>query len=52
MDIHREKEQDTPNPAVEDNFVIYNPDNPPYETLHVCQYLLELPDLEKYSNKQ
>jgi hypothetical protein len=46
-DTKREKEQDTRNPAIEENFVIYNPDNPVYETLHLCKYLLELPDLEE-----
>ncbi len=52
IDAKREKEQDTLNPAIEENLVIYNPDNRPYETLYLCQYLLELPDLEKDSNKQ
>jgi len=50
-DIKREKEQDTLNPAIEENFVIYDPDNPPYETLHLCQYLLELHDLEEDSKR-
>ena len=36
---------------IEENFVIYDPDNPPYETLHLCQYLLELHDLEEDSKR-
>lgn len=47
MDAKRKKGQDARDSAIEENFVIYNPDNPAYETLHLCKYLLELPDLEK-----
>lgn len=46
-----EKEQDDLNPAIEENIVIFNPDKPLYETLYLCQYLLELPDLEEDSNR-
>jgi hypothetical protein len=51
QDINTKKEeQDIGNPKVEENFVIYDPDNPPFERLHLCKYLLELPDLEEEDN--
>jgi hypothetical protein len=38
-------EQD--NSTLKKSFVIYDPDNPPFERPHHCKYLLELPDLEE-----
>ena len=43
----KKEKQDTHNPTLEESFVIYDPDNPPFERLYLCQYLLELPDLEE-----
>jgi hypothetical protein len=42
----KKQEEDGLNFTIEDSFVIYDPDNPPYERLHLCKYLLELPALE------
>jgi hypothetical protein len=39
MNIKKE-EQDAPRAAIKDGFVIYDPDNPPYESLYLCKYLL------------
>lgn len=39
------KKQDIIDPNVEDGFVRYDPDNLPYEKLHLCKYLSELPEL-------
>jgi hypothetical protein len=51
QDMNTKKgEQDTGNPAIEESFVIYDPDNRPFERLHLCKYLLELPDLEEENN--
>lgn len=33
--------------TTESGFVIYDPDNPPFQRLHLCEYLLELSDLEE-----
>ncbi len=33
--------------TIESGFVIYDPDNPAFERLYLCKYLLELPDLEE-----
>jgi hypothetical protein len=43
----KKEEHEISKPNIEENFVIYDPDNPPYERLHLCKYLLELPDLEE-----
>lgn len=45
-DINTEKKGPDKN-TIESGFVIYDPDNPPFERLHLCKYLLELPDLEE-----
>jgi len=45
MDVKKE-EQDAGNPSIEESFVIYDPDNPPFESLYLCEYLRELPYLE------
>ena len=34
------------NAKIEDSFVIYDPDNLAYQKLHLCTYLLELPENE------
>jgi hypothetical protein len=39
------KKQDIIGPDVEDGFVRYDPDNPPYEKRRLCEYLSELPEL-------
>jgi len=44
--------QDTGKPAIEESFVLYDPDNPPFERLPLCKYLLELPDLEEEINQK
>jgi hypothetical protein len=46
MNMEKE-ERDTGNSTLEKSFVIYDPDNPPYERLYLCKYLLELPDLQE-----
>ena len=45
MDVKKE-EQDAGNPSIEESFVIYDPDNPPFESLYLCEYLRALPHLE------
>ena len=45
------EEQEMSKTTVEESFVIYDPDNPPYERLHLCKYLSELPDLEEEDQK-
>jgi hypothetical protein len=44
------EEQDARNSTIEESFVIYDPDNPPFEILYLCKYLLELPDLQEEDN--
>jgi hypothetical protein len=46
------EEQEISDTAIEKNFVNFDPDNPPYERLHLCKYLLELPDLEEENINQ
>ncbi len=46
----KNEEQDARNSTIEESFVIYDPNNPPFETLYLCKYLLELPDLEEEDN--
>jgi hypothetical protein len=41
---------------IEDSFVTYDPDRSVYERLHLCKYLMELPeltksDVEKYKDR-
>jgi hypothetical protein len=43
----KKEEQDIPSSTIEESFVIYDPDNPPFERLYLCNYLLELPDLQE-----
>ena len=43
----KNEEQEISKTNSEESFVIYDPDNLPYERLHLCKYLLELPDLEE-----
>jgi hypothetical protein len=43
--MNMKKEQEISKAAIEESFVIYDPDNLPYERLHLCKYLIELPDL-------
>ncbi len=43
----KKEEQEISKTNIEESFVIYDPDNLPYERLHLCKYLLELPDLEE-----
>jgi hypothetical protein len=43
----KKEEQKPRSTAIEESFVTYDPDNPPYEILHLCKYLLELPDLQE-----
>jgi hypothetical protein len=37
----------TRNACIEKSFVIYDPNNPPYERQQLCKYLLELPELNE-----
>jgi len=46
MDMKKE-EQEISKTTIKENFVFYDPDNPPYERLHLCKYLLELSDLQE-----
>ena len=46
----KKEEQNISNPSIEESFVIYDPDNPPFERLYLCKYLLELPDLQEEGN--
>jgi hypothetical protein len=46
MDM-KEEEQEISKTTIKENFVLYDPDNPPYERLHLCKYLLELSDLQE-----
>jgi hypothetical protein len=48
----KKEEQEMRKTTIEKSFVIYDPDNPPYERLHLCKYLLELPDLEEEDNQK
>jgi hypothetical protein len=41
------EEEDAYSSTIEDSFVIYDPDNLPFERLYLCEYLRELPDLEE-----
>jgi hypothetical protein len=47
----KKEEQDARNTTIEDSFVIYDPNNPPFERQHLCKYLLELPDLQEENLK-
>jgi hypothetical protein len=49
--MNMEKEEQKISKNIEESFVIYDPDNPPYERLHLCKYLNELPDLEEEDQK-
>lgn len=46
----KNEEQEISKTNIEEGFVIYDPDNLPHERLHLCKYLLELPDLEEEDN--
>ena len=37
---------------IEDSLIIYDPNNPPFEQLYLCEYLRELPDLEEEDNSK
>jgi hypothetical protein len=50
MNTKKEEKQNIRNSTLEEGFVIYNPDDPPFERLYLCKYLLELPDLEEEGN--
>jgi hypothetical protein len=39
------EEKDISGTDMEDGFMRYDPDNLPYEKLHLCKYLSELPEL-------
>lgn len=44
------------NNSIEDNFVIYDPDNLPYEKQHICEIIRDLPEMTpeeiaKYQDK-
>jgi hypothetical protein len=43
----KKEEQESRSTAIEESFVTYDPDNRPFEILHLCKYLLELPDLQE-----
>jgi hypothetical protein len=43
----KKEEQESRSTAIEESFVIYDPDNRPFEILHLCKYLFELPDLQE-----
>jgi hypothetical protein len=45
MDM-KEEEREISKTTIKENFVFYDPDNLPYERLHLCKYLLELSDLQ------
>jgi hypothetical protein len=52
-DVNMKKEErEISGSATEEGFVIYDPDNPPFETLYLCKYLLELPELEEEGNQK
>jgi len=48
----KNEEQEISKTNIEESFVIYDPDNLPYERPHLCKYLLELPDLEEEANSK
>jgi len=51
--INTNKEEvDIHSSTIEDSFVIYDPNNPPFERLYLCEYLRELPDLEEEDNSK
>jgi hypothetical protein len=50
LDMNMKKEEEISKTTIEESFVIYDPDNPPYERLYLCKYLLELSDLEEEDN--
>jgi hypothetical protein len=41
-----EDNEETRNSIEPSNMVVYDPDNLPYEKLHLCVYLGELPELD------
>jgi hypothetical protein len=46
MNVKKEEQDNHYSPSKE-SFVTYDPDNPPYERVYLCKYLLELPDLQE-----
>jgi hypothetical protein len=51
MNIKKEEEEIS-KPIIEESFVIYDPDNLPYEKLCICEHLRDLPDLEEEENQK
>lgn len=47
----KKEEQESSKTTIEEDFVIYDPDNLSYEKLYICEYLRGLPDLEEENPK-